>query len=103
MKWLDKIKSFIGIEPDKLFYIGQEITPKTKTEWVFSQTKQKAAGPKFGEIVRCLKYDNFTDGNWFIKISGYGEYTFREECFAQVISDGELAEMLKGVEELAHN
>lgn len=86
--------------PDKLFYPGQEITTKTKINWANLDTNELLPGPKFGEIVRCLSYNHCKKGVWFIKVTKY-EGNFDENCFAPVISDDQLEEMLNEIDELA--
>jgi len=86
-------------DPEKLFYEGQEITPKSPCEWVNLSTNAIRPGPKFGEIVKCVNYVHVRDGKWFIQVTGYSE-NYAEEWFAPVISDDKLEEMLNDIDEL---
>lgn len=95
MSWFEKI---LGLEPDKLFYPGQEITPISKMEWVSADDNETIRhGPKFGEIVKCVEYVHYRKGEWYIQISGY-YHNYAEGWFAPVITDKQLEEMLQEVE-----
>lgn len=99
MSWLDRLKYSMGIEPSKLFYLGQEITPKQKCHWVKTTDNSSVSGPNFGEIVRVIKYSHYEKGVWYIQITGH-DGAFDEQWFAPVISDDELESMLNEIGEL---
>lgn len=96
MNWLKKI---LGMEPDKLFYPGQEITPRVNPTWSIKGTHVLQPGPKFGEIVKVIRYARVSEGQWYIQITSYGNY-FDESQFAPVITNKQLEEMLQEVGQL---
>ena len=96
MNWLKKI---LGMEPDKLFYPGQEVTPLKSPNWIRKDTNEIMPGPKFGEVVKVVKYSHLSDDGWYIEIMNY-RYAFKESEFAPVISSNQLEEMLQEVGEL---
>jgi hypothetical protein len=101
MTWLNRIISRF-IEPNKLFYIGQQITPKTDVKWwcIEFQSNVNHLCPKRGEIVEVIEYLKIIEGEWYIRIAGYAHKSFNENCFAPVITDDQLEEMLNDIDEL---
>lgn len=100
MNWLNRIISRFKDKdpvPDKLFYPGQEITPKAQCEWISVDTQELRSGPKFGEVVQVVKYIHFRKGHWFINVTGYDQ-NYSEDWFAPVITDKQLEKMLKEVD-----
>ncbi len=87
------------MESDKLFYPGQEITKVVEGNWCLTGTHTRYPGPKMGEVVKVKRYGEFYKGNWYIAITGYTD-TFKECCFAPVITDSQLEEMLQEVDQL---
>lgn len=87
-------------EPDKLFSEGQEITPKVKPIWWNPDTQCLGVGPAFGEVVTVEYYAHVLRGKWYIKIRGYNHDFFDETCFAPVISDDELEDIMNDIDEL---
>jgi len=67
--------------------------------WSEIGTGVKYPGPKFGDVVKCKKYEILKEGKWYILIVGFNGY-FREDHFAPVISDDQLEEMLNDIDEL---
>ena len=94
MNLIEKVKAFFGYRPGKLFDIGQDITPKFQINWVHSNDKTKAVGPRFGQVVKVVRYNNLDRGVWYINITGFTN-PYNEDIFAPLITDGELQELLE--------
>jgi hypothetical protein len=92
-------QSVFGIkpeEPPKRFLPGQEITPKEMTLWYDTETESFVRGPKFGEVVRVIRYSKPEGPHNTINITGYAG-DFAEYFFDPIINNSQLEELLEDV------
>jgi hypothetical protein len=84
-----------------LFHKGQPVTPNKQNSWrALNYTGKDIPQPKFGEIYH-VSGDYIEDGNVFITLREFNPmYGFFQNDFSPVISDKQLEDALKEVDEL---